>query len=848
MPDHPLFASPYLSRLASQADTDIFALSSDEVRSGLESIIASLERGDAPEAKPDSYLRNKKQAFALLWARAELDGFLDFETLGELQTRFAESTIRFALYHAWRHPRVLKAIDDPDRHEEGEVPGLFLLGLGKLGGYDLNFSSDIDLIAFYDPDIVGVRAGQGKTDICTRVLGELTRMLSEHQPNEFVWRVDWRLRPEASSSSLAMTVSAAEEFYFYRSVPWHRLALIKARVIAGDREVGERFLADIKPYVWPRNLDYRMSDELRHLKNRINLEHPGLKAQRRQDQQITKDAVGCNVKLGRGCIREIEFIANAQQLVWGGRKPEIQITNTLKVLRKLSEEGLLPQTTTGPLAEAYRYLRTLEDRLQMLQNAQTQILPDKEGIQRQLLVLMGLESWRALEEALYMHRTRVAKAFDGIFLVGEDATEGNSELPAWSQELQGAANSIVEEWDAGFQLYGVPNTMAVALEPLFRRLLQLVSENASDHAEAIHSIDSFFKSLPPGGQYFRMLCEFPKLLESIVPPLISSPPMTSLLSQSPHIADALVEPDSTPGVTVFKTSVDAVMHDSGYEQRMEGLRRFINEQLYSVYLGFVSGTISPGDMAILLTMLAETALSAGIRTVCDYLELDSSPISILGLGKLGMGAMAPLSDLDLIYIVKEQGDIDLANRFSSRLQTVMATPMREGRVYEMDMRLRPSGRSGSPTLGLASFRRHHLERARTWEHQALVTARHVAGDDAAGSEAMEIREGVLTRPRSRIQLLNDTHKMLYRIRKQKIQDDGEQSLRVKLRPGGMLETDYLANSLILLNAARFPELIQGDYNAALARITEVSGHADLYEIILFWRALQNWVRLLGLED
>ena len=253
---------------------------------------------------------------------------------------------------------------------------MFLLGLGKLGGLDLNFSSDVDLIAFYDPDALPVPATKGQAYIASDVCKRATQILHPRNSPNFVWRVDWRLRPESSGTGLAISTAKAETFYFFRSLPWHRLALMKARVVAGDKSAGARFLERLEPFIWRRNLDFTTLDELAALKTRINNEHPGLQYERAAPEPITPSASGFNLKLGRGGIREIEFIVNAQQLIHGGKRPRLRVTNTRTALTALADINMLSPDEAKSLRDDYRFFRELENTIQMTENEQTHLVPN----------------------------------------------------------------------------------------------------------------------------------------------------------------------------------------------------------------------------------------------------------------------------------------------------------------------------------------------------------------------------------------------------------------------------------------------------------------------------------------
>ncbi len=820
-----------------------------DIKSRLQSVITRLSarlwsKTIAAEGFDASvFLRQQKIEFDLLQACCDHKGWLDFEELGHLRSQFADASVNFALAAIVCSEEYQRYFNDEATNKPRILPGLFVLGLGKLGGNDLNFSSDIDLIAYYDERQVPIAEEHGIGYVCTKILQDVSALLSDVTDFGFVWRVDWRLRPEASINPLAISIDMAEEFYRYRSLPWHRLALCKARVIAGDQPIGVEFLQDINNYIWQRNLDYRSFDDLQYLKQRINDEHPGLEEQREQEHKVTRKAAGFNLKLGRGGIREIEFIVNALQLVWGGRKAALQVSHTLTALGRLSKFKLIEKTVAQDLRAAYMYFRTLENRLQMLDNQQLHSLPEDLATRTELLTLLD-QDWKQLGRSLYRHRCLVASEFDHMFAVQEEV-ENTKELPTWVKGLDDYCTQVVNSWHEGFQVYGAPNTLATSLGELFHQVLTLIDNHSDEPEEAVRNIDEFFQSLPPGGQYFRLMLAFPHLLKLTIPALIGSPLMTDLLRQSPHIVDALIEQPQGLQGKALQAGLENIVKENSTEVQMNGFRRFINEQLYAVYSGYLHQQLSYSELSQRLTELAEQALAAGVVMICRQMKLKSPPLTVLGLGKLGMSCMAPASDLDLIYIASEKVPIDLANEFSNRMHTLMSAPMREGVVYEMDMRLRPSGASGPPTVTLKSFRDYHRKYARTWEHLALIPARVVAGDKGTAVKVMQHRKVVLNRPRDVEQLLNDVTKMHGMLVEQRVLED--EYLNIKLRAGGLLQAEYLANAILLKQVAT-QQLSLADYPVMLDHGLSDAGYKGLVQAIHFWRPLQVWERILGLQE
>lgn len=846
-------ASAYLSGLKQRLQWDKLP-NSDDYFALLDSYCQQLEQCDLSDLDAaEQTLIECKARFAFIWSLAELQRIGSPDERGRWQTQFAETSIHFALQCAWlgvaRKHRALTAMVE---QHHGVVPGLFIFGMGKLGGHDLNFSSDVDLVAYFDPDVLPVPDMLGKSYVCHQVLQALTLLLSQKGQAHFIWRVDWRLRPNASATTLAMSTVAAEDYYFYRASPWHRLALMKARVVAGDIALGHRFLDVLLPFIWRQNLDYRALDELAEIKQRINLEHPSLRTQRQWREPIDQDIAGFNVKLGSGGIREIEFIANALQLVWGGRLYDLRTGHTATALAALITHKRLSGDIAEPLVGHYYFLRRIENAIQIMANQQTHSIPNSEHQQQNLLILLGYGDWSSLVEELNKVRRFVKQHFDDLF--AEQAISQEQAI-VWPSGLNEQADDIIDAWENGYQVYGVSNQVRHRLRPLTKALANYVSNDSDQQqSDTIVRLHDFFRSLPSGEQYFRLLAESPELLRRFVPPLLYSPPMTLLLTQSPHIIDCYVQqPWSYP--QPFDSAY--VLKTQDYEQRLERLRRFVNEYLYQLYLAFLQGDMLPEPFQQALTELAEYTMELALKIVAEQMQLDEVPISVIGMGKMGLRRMSPLSDLDLIFVFDPNNvSLDTASRFVSRLQTAVSTPMREGIVYELDTRLRPSGRSGAPTVSIDSFAKHHQERAHTWEHIALVPSRvldetvFLSGGKANNKRLVEqvdtIKRQVIGTPRDQQQFLHDAVKMWQRITEHRLSDTPAEVMNSKLRYGGLMQAEYLAACLVLQKGR---ELVNDNSDMAFSALLNAcvanTELAELPEIIQFWRIQQLWERLLG---
>lgn len=847
-------ASNYLKSLENKFSS-LIELTSSQALQQLPMIIDQLASLDVADdfRSSEQTLAQSKAKFAYCWALLEIEQSLDYQQRGQWLCRYADLTIEVALRCAWyevarKHVSVAKAL----KENPMGMPGLFVFGMGKLGGGDLNFSSDVDLVAYFDPSALPVPDVLGKSYICHLVLQKLTQLLSQNGHADFVWRVDWRLRPNASATTLAMSTVAAEEYYFFRASPWHRLALMKARVVAGDRQAGQLFLNTITPFIWRQNLDYRALDELGEIKNRINLEHPSLRVQRQWREPINDDIAGFNVKLGSGGIREIEFIANALQLVWGGRHYALRTSNTIQALQELATLEQLEGDLAEGLISAYMNLRRIENAIQILANQHTHLISADSQTQTKLMVLLGQNNWDDLTAKLNKDRRMVSSQFEALF--AEQADQA-IDIVEWPTDLSPAAVDIVDDWDRGFHSYGVSNEMRQRLKPLNMALSEYLTNAADtdsssfDASATVLRIHDFFRSLPLGEQYFRLLAESPSLLDSIVPPLLFSPAMTTLLKQSPHIIDCYMGNIGLNLDDGFDSQY--VLQAEQYEIRLERLRRFVNEQLYQLYLMFLKGELGVNAFQSVLSDLAEHTLDLALRIVADNLDLEDVPITVLGMGKVALKKMSPLSDLDLIFIFDPQlTDLALASKFVSRLQTAISTPMREGVVYELDTRLRPSGRSGAPTVSINSFATHQMTRAHTWEHIALVPSRVVAGDRRLELRIDQIKQQVLTTTRNRQQLKGDAAKMWNRIAIHRVKEFDSDLMFSKLRPGGLMQSEYLAACLILRHQNSTQNFYEAsvEFDQLLATAVHNTEIANLPEIIQFWRIQQLWERLLGFSE
>jgi glutamate-ammonia-ligase adenylyltransferase len=821
--------------------------------------LRNLERATASSGDDSLIAQKARTSLAFIYDQmAQPD---NFPILSQKWSAFAAQSINDALSEAWKTPRIARALSiNPD---EQEVEGLFILGLGKLGGGDLNYSSDVDLVAFFDPERLPTLPHEGKTDVCDRVLKEMTKRLSGRTDADRIWRVDWRLRPDPSVTGLSISVPAGLEFFAFKSAPWRRLAMMKAAVVAGDHIAGEDFLRRLSRFVWRRGLDFRALDEIADIKERIKNEHPGLGATGPAATDITVSD-GFHTKLGSGGIREIEFIVNAQQLIWGGRQLDLRTTNTLEALEATARHNHIDPALAAPLRDAYIFLRRLENATQMIRDNQTHVLPDDKEDRDVILHIMGLSKWSDLTNQLCRHRKMVSDAFQKSLHHDQDAAE---DVPIALNDLSEALNvspeseAIIETWQAGFIVQGATPDQATALHGLERHLLVIATEQP-DADEAIQTIDKFLRSQARGGQYLRMLASEKTLTHNVISALLRSTPAASLLAQSPHVVDLLLERGGSTE-QVEQSSEEILKQTESLaddEAKLEWVRAWTNEQLFLAYVAVLRGEVGTAEAAIRISAIARQAVDICIKLTMGFMDLQHPPLSALGLGRLGMNDMHPLSDLDLIFLANEAGKggqsgadvetdpaaLDLANRFSLRLKTTLGAQMRAGRVWEIDTRLRPSGQSGPPTLRPSSFQTHQLERAKTWEHIALVPSCMVSGSQRAMEVFRHTRQAVIELNRDPDQLLCDAASMLSLLREKRIPPKPGFAYEVKLVRGGLMEAEFLINTLTLKHGPATPELAHASYRdlpGALATIdSALEGLAEAHRTL---SDMQFQLRLLG---
>ena len=821
-------------------------------------------------------LRVAKRRVALVAAVAELVGAWSLDQQTAALSRFADGALGAALRHLLRQAVTggsigLASIDEPERDS-----GLIVLGVGKLGGYELNYSSDIDLILLYDPTRARISTRDGIQSLFVRMARDLGRILDERTSDGYVFRTDLRLRPDPGSTPLTLSVAAALAYYESVGQNWERAALIKARTVAGDRVAGQHFLREIEPFIWRKSLDFAAIQDIHSIKRQINAYRGG--------GRIAVE--GHDIKTGRGGIREIEFFAQTQQLIWGGRLRELRTGSTCGALRRLASTGRIYPATAAELIDNYRFLRRLEHRLQMVEDAQTHMLPpDPAGIAR-IGVFLGYPQTDAFVADLLRHLSSVERHYAELFeqapsLSGpgnlvftgvEDDAETLRTLSWLGFAEPATVAALVRSWHHGRLRATRSQRAREILTELVPQLLRIFG--ATPHPDtALLRFDQFLSRLPAGVQLFSLFHANPGLLELVAEIMAGAPRLAEQLAQRPALLDAVLTEGffaPPPGPNAFAADLGQVLGGArDYEETLDALRRWAGERRFQVGVQLLRRALDGRQAGEVLADIAETALTALLPTVeAEFARrhgrVQGSMFAAIGMGRLGSREMTLASDLDLILIYdvppgSETSDgphpLPVASyyaRLTQRLIGAITAPTAEGRLYEVDMRLRPSGASGPIASNLAGFARYQRESAWTWEHMALTRARPVGGDPALCVQIADAIGAVLGAKRDARRLLVDVADM-----RRRIADENPRPTRwdLKNRRGGLIDLEFIVQYLVLREAASSPQLLCRSTEQALralgaAGVLPPQAQQELLDALALLRQVHALLTLLrgGLSE
>ena len=800
------------------------------------------------------------------------------ETLNDLST-LADCCLEQALSHlnAWQRESWGIPCNDAD-----ETQSLCVLAMGKLGGKELNFSSDIDLIFAYGEE--GETRGKRRrsnAEYFTRLGQRLIQVLDQSTVDGFVFRIDMRLRPNGESGPLVLPFDAFENYYALSGRDWERYAMIKARPVAGDLALGQRLLDTLRPFIYRRYLDFNAIDSLREMKRLIT-------------HQIQRQNAEGNIKLGAGGIRDVEFIAQSLQLLWGGRYPELRTPSTQEALTQLASLGFIPSDQAVSLLDGYTFLRRLENRLQAIEDRQIQQLPEDDIKQARLAYAMGYESYPLLQTALYNKRQSIIQAFDSLLgakLVPTTDESAHTHSLLWADELSEATATatlsnacIAQPHTALHSLHQFRLCPAVRLlseggrARLDRLMPLLLAEIGTTPApdQTLNRLLGFLESIVRRTTYIALLLEVPRARAELIRLLGASPWIAERLRLQPSLLDELLSlesPHHCPSQEILERELARRMQGivpDDIEQEMEALREFKEAQMLHVAAAEVSRRqplirVSDALSNIAQTVLARTLTLAwrDVQKRWARSEPGSNPspsppaFGIVGYGKLGGMELNYESDLDLVFLYADTGEISdgldnqaLFIRLGQRIMHYLTTRTPAGIAYEIDTRLRPSGNSGLLVNTLDRFAHYQQKHAWAWEHQALVRARFVTGNPEIKRGFDAIRHHVLSQPRDIDKLRKDIVDMRERMRKA-YTPSGDFDL--KHSPGGMIDIEFIAQFGVLAWSAKVPTLTRWSDNIRLfenfaeARLMSVEDAEALIENYCALRNEHHRLLLLGAE-
>jgi [glutamine synthetase] adenylyltransferase / [glutamine synthetase]-adenylyl-L-tyrosine phosphorylase len=834
--------SPFLSGLAVREWPFLTRLVADGADPLFDEIAAKTEKPDDLGEDTASLmlrLRVAKRRTALLAAVAEFAGVWSLEQQMDALSRFAEAAVGAALRHLLRQAAGRGMIDLPDARDPEHDSGLIVLGMGKLGGNELNYSSDIDLILLYDAARARVTAREGVQPFFNRLARDLVRLLEERTGDGYVFRTDLRLRPDPASTPPAVSVAAAMAYYESVGQNWERAALIKARPVAGDRRAGRRFLRELRPFLWRKHLDFAAIQDIHSIKRQINAYRGG--------GRIAVE--GHDVKIGRGGIREIEFFAQTQQLIWGGRMPQLRVRSTCEALRRLAVSTRIDAATAAMLIEDYRFLRRVEHRLQIVDDRQTHRLPsDRDGVTH-LAMFLGYRGPDAFAADLTAHLSSVERHYAELFErspslsgPGNLVFTGPEDDPDTLRTLSGlgfadppAVAALVRGWHHGRLRATRSQRVREILTELTPELLRIFG--ATPHPDAaLHRFDQFLSRLPAGVQLFSLFAANPGLLTLVADVMAGAPRLAEQLARRPALLDAVLTREFStllPDRSGLAADLaDMLAGAADFTDTLDTLGRWAGERRFQVGVLLLRRALDGETAGKALADIAETALAALIPAVETEFarrhgRVPGGAFAVIGMGRLGSREMTLVSDLDLILIYDAPPGTEASDgaqplsvsayyaRLSQRLIGAITAPTAEGALYPVDMRLRPSGSSGPIASSMASFDSYQRESAWTWEHMALTRARPVAGDPGLRRRIGETIEAVLVTPRDPRRLVVDVAEMRGRMA---AEHPRPSPWDLKNRRGGLIDLEFIVQYLMLREAAAAPQILCRATAEALAAL------------------------------
>ncbi|MCC7319846.1 MAG: glutamine-synthetase adenylyltransferase [Rubellimicrobium sp.] len=846
-------SSPHLALLCEREGAWLLPALADPEAAAQATIAALLPADPAdPALGPDlpRRLREGRRRIALLVALADLGGVWPLEEVTAVLTRLADAAVGGALLTLVAAEIARGRLPGQGPDDIATAAGMAVMAMGKMGAHELNYSSDIDLICLFDDSRYGRDDLPEARAAFIRVTRRLTAWLSDVTPEGFVFRTDLRLRPDAGVTPVCLSMSAAESYYEAEGRTWERAAWIKARAAAGDLAAGGRFIATLAPFVWRRHLDFAAIEDAHAMRLRIR-DHRGTRG--------PGDLAGFDLKLGRGGIREIEFFTQTRQLIAGGRDPGLRARGTVAALGALSAAGWVRPEVAQVLGRHYRAHRDLEHRIQMVHDAQTHELPASDEGMARIACLMDTDPATLRRETL-ARIEEVHSLTEGFFAPGTPADPG----PGWDSGDFGA--EVTARWPH------YPALRSARARAIFRRLGPAILARLRQAArpdEALAEFDAFLAGLPAGVQLFALFDANPQLTHLIVDICATAPALARHLARNAAVLDAVIGGGffaPWPGQDdLGRDLARALGAVADYEGRLDAARRWMKEWHFRIGVHHLRGLIAAEEAGRQYADLAGAVLATlWPEVVAQFARRHGPPpgrgAAVIAMGSLGAGRLTATSDLDLIVIYDAGGEAQSGGprplpagsyyaRLTQALVTALSAPTAEGRLYAVDMRLRPSGRQGPVATALAAFRAYQETEAWTWEHLALTRARPVAGEAALGAEVEAFRRALIRggdgagQAARAARIRADVARMRARLAEHL--PHGLPALEPRAGRGRLMEIELAAQTAALLagSAARDPP---GQIAAGVANglLDAAAGRALTEGAALFWR-LQAAARLLA---
>ncbi len=849
--------SPYLWQLVRAQPARLVRLAAAPPETGLSTILARLQEAyelaceTQSESETMRALRLAKQDTALLVALADLGGAWDVADVTHALTTAADLFVALALHFILRdlaaHGKLLWMPADP-----ASACGIAILALGKHGGGELNYSSDTDLLVIFDPGSPAFPPAAEPNSLAVRITRRLVKLLQERTADGYVLRVDLRLRPDPGSTGVAISLPAAFAYYEELGQNWERAALIKARPIAGDRAVATKFLAGLVPFIWRKYFDYAAIADIHAMKRQIHAVRGHAKVA----------SAGHDVKLGRGGIREIEFFVQTQQLIYGGKRPRLRGRQTLAMLAELFREGFITDAALRDLEAAYVFLRHIEHRLQMIADEQTQRLPRDFDELSRFALLCDYPDLAAFVADLTRHLENVAAHYARLFehAPGLSSTSGNLVFTGVADDPEtletlgrlgfkraSLAAETIRGWHYGRRVAVRSERAREVLTELIPALVEAFA-GSGDPDAALAAFDQALSHMKAAVELLSILKSNAHLRNLFADILGSAPRLTEIIIRRPHVLDEVMDRNFL-GESLDEQGFDSRLTElistlEATEDFLDMTREFRQEEAFLIGLRLFSGLITPAAAGEAFSALAAALVRATLAHVVaafaeTYGRIAGGRCIVLAMGKLGSHEMTAASDLDLIIIYDFNEDrpesdgarslhaLPYYTRLAQRLISALTVTTRKGRLYDVDMRLRPSGRQGPIATQFSSFVTYQMKEAETWEHMALTRARIIAGDATLAREVAEARTRILRRSRG-ASLRHDVASMRRLIAQEKgAGKPGESDpFDLKYAAGGLLDIEFVAQFLALKHAHDIEEIWEGTPSRQIARAGDLGLLSD----------------------